>query len=600
MSLSQPIIHDPLYVDGQAVGVTGYVLGNGIRVKRYDRNGVETEIGHVPRTSRLNVSIVLTDPLDEGDRVYAIQYDRREASPPVSQQYAVAVQAPPDCVRADQGTAEAVRCRPRIRLPLYKCAQIVWFSSIVHGATVHIQRRPEEASVEGPEVGWEDVYRPYPWGLSGGGFWASPPLEEREQLRIRQTLGSWQSEWSVAEELVQEYQGQLDPPTIPGPLIECAPSFLVEETEPTALVLIWREDSGYTGPRDEPFLKAFAEGSSADVEVEGGLQQGWVLSATQELCGEEEDRSEKSPQVSVMPIEYLEEYLEEYLGEREQQPVYLDMASRLVEVDSLHEITLSLVGITPDGAEEEIARTTSAGRTRFHVNLEDPDTPIEEVYPEVRVVHSLQCRSEATGQVVTRAVPSEPVPTERLLVAEPLDLEEQNQVVNAHNACRERFRRTVGLSRTQCPNLVWSDELAYWAQLYANQLAVDDPAGVPPYEVSHSDRDTQRADRRDGENIAWSLAAVADFVAFIETEWCEGEGGLYFDDGQPRFPLEEEEEEINWRAWGHYTQIVWSDTYAVGCGRAQSESGRRYWVCQYRLGGNMRGEWPHGQDPSTL
>jgi pathogenesis-related protein 1 len=360
---------------------------------------------------------------------------------------------------------------------------------------------------------------------------------------------------------------------------------LVEGTEPNALVYIWREDPGYRGDRDEPFLKAFAEGSSANVEVHDGLQRDWVLSATQEFCGDE-DRSERSPSVSVEPIDYLEEC--------ELRLVYLDLASQLVEVVGLHESTLSLVGITRDGDREEIGRATSTGRTQFHVNL-DPDTPIEEVFPSVDVEQSLQCRSEAAGRDVTVTVPSGAVPTEELLAAEPLDLEEQSEVVDAHNACREKFRREVGLSRAQCPDLVWSDELAYWAQLYANQLAVEDPAVYP-----HSDRPTQRGDPLDGENIARSHATVADYVAFLETEWCDGEGGLYFEDGQPEILEVEEHERTNWKVWGHYTQIVWSNTYAVGCGRAQSGSGRRYWVCQYRVGGNMRGEWPHGQDPSTL
>jgi hypothetical protein len=361
---------------------------------------------------------------------------------------------------------------------------------------------------------------------------------------------------------------------------------LVEGTEPNALVHIWREDPGYPGPRDEPFLKAFAGWSSANViELPDGLQQGWELSATQEIC--EENRSERSPSVSVEPIDYLEEF-------KLLPPVYLDMASRLVEVVGLHESTLSLVGITPDGDEEEIGRTTSAGRTRFRVNV-DPDTAIEEVYPEVYVVQSFQCRSEAAGRAVRSEVPSERVPTEGLLRAEPLDLEEQSEVVRAHNACRERFRGEVGLSRERCPNLVWSDELASWAQSYANQLAADDPLTLPPYdEIPHSDRNTQRGNREDGENLAATTSStVAYYVASVlETKWCQEERERYFEDDQPQYE--------RGRGWGHYTQIVWYETYAVGCGRAQGESGWRYWVCHYRVDGNEIGQWPHGQDPNTL
>jgi hypothetical protein len=597
MSLQQPVLVEPLYEGGQAVGVRGYVIGNDIRVFRYPSGSNTPQfLDRWRGTTRTSINVIL-DPsqaFQSGDRLYAVQYDREtgEDSGQVSYRDAVEVQPPPErYVGADQGTRAYEEARPRIILPLYKCMALVDVVNVVHGATVQVQWRSKEDSERGDEVGWTDL------GTSTTGFsstWvrARPRLDEGWQLRVRQTLGSWESGWFVAEDFVQEYDGRLDPPTIPGPLIECAPSFVVEETEPAAWVCIWREDPGYRGNPDTPFLSAYAGRSSADIEVRGGLQQGWVLSATQEYCGKEEDRSEpSSPGVAVQSIEYLERYAE-------SQPRYIDMARNVVEVDGLHESTLSVEGITPEGEEEEIGSASSIGSTQFHTALE-PGASAEEVmenYPQVRVIHSLRCTREGTGEVVSVSFPSDPVPTETLIVDEPLDEEEQSVVVDAHNDCRERFRQDAGVSPRQCPDLVWSDELAYHAQLYANRLAAIDPAP----NVSHSDRDTQRGDYYDGENIAWDLRTVADFVAFLEQDWCAGEGGLYFADGQP--PIEEvaPREVRNWKVWGHYTQIVWSNTSAIGVGRARTGRGRRYWVCQFRPGGNRQDQWPHGQDPRTL
>jgi hypothetical protein len=44
---------------------------------------------------------------------------------------------------------------------------------------------------------------------------------------------------------------------------------------------------------------------------------------------------------------------------------------------------------------------------------------------------------------------------------------------------------------------------------------------------------------------------------------------------------------------GHYTQVVWADTYKVGCGFTayQASNGwyNKYYVCNYGLGGNIIG-----------
>ncbi len=43
---------------------------------------------------------------------------------------------------------------------------------------------------------------------------------------------------------------------------------------------------------------------------------------------------------------------------------------------------------------------------------------------------------------------------------------------------------------------------------------------------------------------------------------------------------------------GHFTQVVWRDTKAVGCGVAHNRT-TEIWVCNYDPPGNMRGERPY-------
>ncbi|MDO9190699.1 MAG: CAP domain-containing protein [Sulfurimicrobium sp.] len=44
---------------------------------------------------------------------------------------------------------------------------------------------------------------------------------------------------------------------------------------------------------------------------------------------------------------------------------------------------------------------------------------------------------------------------------------------------------------------------------------------------------------------------------------------------------------------GHYTQLVWKKTTAVGCGMAVCGSRDQIWVCQYSPAGNWAGQKPY-------
>jgi uncharacterized protein YkwD len=129
-------------------------------------------------------------------------------------------------------------------------------------------------------------------------------------------------------------------------------------------------------------------------------------------------------------------------------------------------------------------------------------------------------------------------------------------MLDAHNAVRAR----VGV-----PPLIWSDRLAEVAQEWANHL-------IASGGLSH------RPNNRYGENIytisgrGAPPAEVVDLWARearrygARTNTCAG-------------------------VCGHYTQIVWAKTRAVGCAVASNPQ-REVWVCNYDPPGNIIGYRP--------
>ena len=130
-------------------------------------------------------------------------------------------------------------------------------------------------------------------------------------------------------------------------------------------------------------------------------------------------------------------------------------------------------------------------------------------------------------------------------------------MLDAHNAIRAR----VGV-----PPLVWSDQLAQVAQDWANHL-------IATGGFRH------RPNNRYGENlysISGGTASPAQVVGYwareargydIRSNTCSG-------------------------VCGHYTQIVWGTTRAVGCAVA-TDRRREVWVCNYDPPGNIVGYRPY-------
>ena len=140
-----------------------------------------------------------------------------------------------------------------------------------------------------------------------------------------------------------------------------------------------------------------------------------------------------------------------------------------------------------------------------------------------------------------------------------LTAEEQTQIITAHNKWRAKVK--VG-------DIQWSDELAAEAQKWADYLA------KKGCKMKHSNSSN-------GENIFWSnYESTPDEVV---NDWASEI--KYYRGGKIK--------SSKVHIYGHYTQVVWSNTKYVGCGRAKCKNGEEIWVCTYSPRGNYIGEKPY-------
>lgn len=113
---------------------------------------------------------------------------------------------------------------------------------------------------------------------------------------------------------------------------------------------------------------------------------------------------------------------------------------------------------------------------------------------------------------------------------------------------------------------MWSDELAYYAQQWANELIAN--GGFAP-----------RRDHRYGENLFEISGAWATPRQVVEAWASEARNYDYKSNGCTS-------------TCGHFKQLVWRDTKLVGCGVARDRR-REVWVCNYDPLGNITGERPY-------
>jgi|UPI00037F52AC hypothetical protein len=138
-------------------------------------------------------------------------------------------------------------------------------------------------------------------------------------------------------------------------------------------------------------------------------------------------------------------------------------------------------------------------------------------------------------------------------------------ITEAHN----KKRRITGGG---LPDLVWDEDIAAYAQAWANHLQQQNDCRMQ----HRSGADRQR---KYGENLAWSGGMEMDPDSVV---------GMWYDEIQ--------DYDYNTNrcrgVCGHYTQVVWKTSRKVGCGMATC--GRsEVWVCNYDPPGNWIGEKPY-------
>jgi hypothetical protein len=178
--------------------------------------------------------------------------------------------------------------------------------------------------------------------------------------------------------------------------------------------------------------------------------------------------------------------------------------------------------------------------------------PQEPVPPEVELLAAPACNS-ADGTCTSRIPADTPADSTPSSMA--------NEMVASHNMVRAR----VGTAP-----LTWSDHLAAVAQDWADRLLA---SGRVAQKLHHPDLrdDLHSHTPRLGEN--WLAIGGAATPAMV-VNWWAGEARDY-DYGSNSCRS----------VCGHYTQVVWKSTKAVGCGVARG-GGSEIWVCEYSPQGN--------------
>jgi pathogenesis-related protein 1 len=140
-----------------------------------------------------------------------------------------------------------------------------------------------------------------------------------------------------------------------------------------------------------------------------------------------------------------------------------------------------------------------------------------------------------------------------------------NTILGIHNP----ERAAVGI-----PPLVWSDKLAADAKTYAEHLIA---TGV----FSHPSAEWVAAHPTgpEGENLASRSPQNPNELAQMAEGWVAEKNNYH---GEPG----------DFNGVGHYTQMVWNTTKAVGCATA-SGGGRDILDCRYSPPGNYLGEKPY-------
>ena len=152
---------------------------------------------------------------------------------------------------------------------------------------------------------------------------------------------------------------------------------------------------------------------------------------------------------------------------------------------------------------------------------------------------------------------------------------QQQDLLTRHN----HWREAAGV-----PPLAWSEELAAFAREWADELA---SGGC---EMEHRPK-TGRLAQKYGENLSWASP----------TTWSDGRTEVQsispssvvddWDSEKADYDYESNTCAAG-QMCGHYTQVVWAESRALGCAMTVCDDKGQIWVCNYAPAGNVTGERP--------
>lgn len=151
-----------------------------------------------------------------------------------------------------------------------------------------------------------------------------------------------------------------------------------------------------------------------------------------------------------------------------------------------------------------------------------------------------------------------PATTPAATATSALSKDEIQGLVDSHNRWRARYN---------CPPLTWSEELACFAQEWANAL------GERGMQMQH------RSPNEYGENLYWCSGKSANATEVVDAWGSEVE---FYDEAKNNW----------WPKAGHFSQVIWHDTTHVGGGVIR-KADQEIWVCNYNPRGNWTGERPY-------
>jgi len=164
-----------------------------------------------------------------------------------------------------------------------------------------------------------------------------------------------------------------------------------------------------------------------------------------------------------------------------------------------------------------------------------------------------------------------------------LTQEGKNNILEHHNKLRRMVAKGEQKDQPAAANmreLVWDSELEAIAQRLADQCLYEHDEVKNKLDGTSVGQNLfleSKSEKQDQAALTFIAAKPAQF-------W-------YNEVTNPGFPSANIDP-FTWGPYGHYTQVVWADTYALGCGSAYYFDGSEYHnlvVCNYATTGNLLG-----------